>query len=320
MQMRCRIVFLFISAIFFTQTLAAKVNFTGLAGADLDEANALDAKYTNLAAAISKYYGEGMAFASHLSAPNARDNLGAFPSFYVGVGMGTTFSRVYAVKDSVDSTVKDTVPGVLPAPNISINFGFGITRSWDIRFSFFPNVPISFNDADLPVIKFGTYRARVGYHVWEGGFLKPGFTIAGFVSYTTGSVSFKQDGQSVSGNASLANMSSTLSSNWQYLGVGPEARFWYDLKFFNPFIGYSLGLQIGQMTTGLDVKGDLTVGATPYGTGTIEISERKAARIVTHRILFGFEVSLFVFDIGVEAQVDLTSGLMGFAAGTAFRF
>ncbi|HRP68554.1 MAG TPA: hypothetical protein PLY93_03400 [Turneriella sp.] len=299
----------------------AKINFAGLSGADLADANELDAKYTTLARAISTYYGEGMAFASHLSAPNARDNLGAFPSIYFGIGFGSTFAKTNAIKDSVDSSIKDIVPGILPAPNISINFGFGINRSWDVRFSFFPNVPVSLGSSDFPVIKFGTYRARVGYHVKEGGFLKPGLTIAGFVSYTTGSISYVENGQSVtSGPTSLANMSSTLSSSWQYLGVGPEARFWYDLKFFNPFVGYSLGLQIGQMTTGLDINGDLTVSGTPYGTGSINISERKAARIITHRILFGFEISLFVIDIGVEGQVDLTSGLVGIAAGTAFRF
>jgi hypothetical protein len=41
---------------------------------------------------------------------------------------------------------------------------------------------------------------------------------------------------------------------------------------------------------------------------------------MSHRLMFGFEISLLVLEVGVEAQVDLTSGLVGVAAGTAFRF
>ena len=62
-----------------------------------------------------------------------------------------------------------------------------------------------------------------------------------------------------------------------------------------------------------------SLGAQAY-SGSIDISERYAARIVTHRLMFGFEINLFVLDIGVEAQVDLVNGLVGGAFGTALRF
>jgi hypothetical protein len=118
----------------------------------------------------------------------------------------------------------------------------------------------------------------------------------------------------------MTNVTSSVSTNWQYLGLGPELRVWYNLMFFHPFVGYSLGMQIGQFTTALDVGGTLTVSGTGYGTGSILISERRAAQLVTHRLMLGFEIALLVLDIGVEAQVDLINGLVGGAFATAFRF
>ncbi len=309
-----------------TSNLQATLNFSGLSGVDLTEAQALDAKYTQLANSFSKYYGDAMAFSSHLSAPIARDDLGKFPSLYVGVGAGMSFGKVDALKSEVDSSIRSNVPSYLAAPNISFNFGMGFTRKWDVRFSFFPNVPIALTSGSLgsnttAQIKFGTYRARVGYHLLEGGFLKPGLTLAGFASYTTGSMTITRTGQSVSsGQVALSNVTSAFSTNWQYLGVGPELRFWYDLKFFHPFAGYSLGMQVGQFTTGLDISGAMTVNGTPYGNGSLVISERQAARLITHRLMFGFEINLFILDIGVEAQVDMVNGLVGGAFGTALRF
>jgi hypothetical protein len=303
----------------------ATVNFSGLTGVELEQAQALDAKYSQFAQSFSRYYGDAMAFSSHLSAPIARDNLGKFPSLYVGIGMGASFGKVNAMKSEVDSSIQSSVPSYLAAPNISFNFGMGITRKWDLRFSFFPNVPIAlssgaFGSNTSAEIKFGTYRARMGYHLVEGGFLKPGVTIAGFASYTTGALSVTQTGQSVtSGSVSLTNVSSSIATNWQYLGVGPEARVWYDLMFFHPFIGYSLGLQVGQYTTGLNITGDMVVGGYS-GNGSIVISERQAARLLSHRLMLGFEISLFLVEIGVEAQVDMVNGLVGAALGTAFRF
>ncbi|GAB4438956.1 MAG: hypothetical protein OHK0011_21630 [Turneriella sp.] len=315
-----------VAALFSVTPLGATLNFNIPLPVDLAEAQEFDGKYTQLARAFSKYYGEAMAFSSHLSAPIARDNLGRFPSLYVGLGVGVSFGNVNGVKSEVDSSISGNVPSYLAAPNISFNFGMGITRKWDIRFSFFPNVPIAFDASSLgsdtsAEIKFGTYRARAGYHILEGDFMKPGLTLAGFVSYTTGGLNLTQRSQNIeSGDVKLSNATSTFSTNWQYLGVGPEVRVWYDLMFFHPFIGYSLGLQLGQYTTGLNVEGTIEVNSTNYGTGSLVISERQAARLISHRLMFGFEIALFVLDIGVEAQVDLTSGLVGVAAGTAFRF
>lgn len=313
-------------AFFAIAPLHATVSFSGLSGTDLAQAQALDAKYSQYAQSFSRYYGDAMAFSSHLSAPIARDNLGKFPSLYFGLGLGASFGKVDAMKSEVDSSISSNVPTYLAAPNISFNFGMGITRKWDLRFSFFPNVPIAlssgaFGSGSSGEIKFGTYRARMGYHLVEGGFMKPGVTIAGFASYTTGALALTQTGQSItSGSVALSNATTSIGTNWQYLGVGPEARVWYDMMFFHPFIGYSLGLQVGQYTTGLDVAGTLTVSGTPYGTGSINISERQAARLWSHRLMFGFEISLFVIEIGVEAQVDMVNGLVGAAFGTAFRF
>lgn len=306
--------------------LRAAINFTIPLAADLTQAQEFDAKFSRLAQGFSKYYGEAMAFSSHLSAPIARDNLGKFPSLYVGLGMGASFGSINSLKAEVDSSISGNVPAYLTAPNISFNFGMGISHKWDIRFSFFPNVPIALDPAILggntsAEIQFGTYRARAGYHVLEGGFLRPGLTIAGFASYTTGSLKLSRGSQNFSsGVVQLANATSTFATNWQYLGVGPEVRAWYDLKFFHPFVGYSLGLQLGQYTTGLDVTGTLTVNSNNYGSGSLVVSERQAARLISHRLMLGFEIALFVIDIGVEAQVDITSGLVGIAAATAFRF
>lgn len=314
----------------------ATLNFPNLAsyGASyVSTAQQFDNNYTQFARSFSHYYGDTMAVASYLGAPNARDNLGTFPSLYVGIGVGAAFGKVNAMKSEVDSSIQGTVPSYLPAPSISFNFGIGFSRKWDVRFSFFPNVPIAmssgtFGGGTSAQMAFGTYRARVGYHILEGGFLKPGLTLAGFASYTTGSLSLTQNNLSQSTSDSTGtvamNANATISTNWQYVGLGPELRLWYDLMFFHPFIGYSLGTQIGQYTTGLNVAGTITVTPTSMSaqtdTGSLNISERYAAKLITHRIMFGFEISLFVIDIGVEAQVDLVNGLVGASFGTALRF
>ncbi|MBN8219523.1 MAG: hypothetical protein J0L53_01290 [Spirochaetes bacterium] len=317
-----------------TASLSATVNFPALAGTYLTQAQTFDTKYTQFANSFSHYYGDAAAFASYLSAPNARDNLGKFPSLYVGFGVGVTFGKVNSMKGEVDSSIQSNVPSYLIAENMSFNFGVGINRSWDLRFSFFPNAAIAIPSSSLgsnrtAELKSGVYRARLGYHVLEGGFLKPGFTIAGFVSYTTGGLTLSETGFSTSSTDSsgntvaLSNVTTKLSTSWQYFGIGPEARFWYDLKFFHPFVGYSLGLQLGQYTTGLDVNGNIAVtvsSVTQNDTGSITISERRAAQLISHRLMFGFEISLLVLDIGVEAQVDLVNGLVGAAVGTALRF
>lgn len=324
--MRSLLVTLTLAALLSSAPIYAKINFGSISGVDLTEAEAFDTKYTNMANSLSKYYGETMAFASHLGAPNARDNLGRFPSLYIGFGLGGAFGKADAFKNETDSSVNDIVPGILLAPNMSFNFGMGINRQWDVRFSFFPGVPISMDPALMgsgttTEVRLGTYRARVGYHLLEGGFMKPGVTLAGFVSYTSGGMSLEQTGQNISsGNVAIANATSKFSTNWQYIGVGPEIRAWFDMMFFHPFIGYSLGLQVGQFTTGFDINGTVTVNGTPYGAGSLTISEREAAKLYSHRILLGFEISLFFFELGSEVQVDLTTGLVGMSLGTAFRF
>lgn len=317
--------------------ISATVNFSSLPAAYLRQAQTYDAQYTQFAQSFSHYYGDAAAFASYLGAPNARDNLGKFPSIYFGFGAGVTFGKVNSLKSEIDSSIQSKVPSYLIADSICLNFGVGINRSWDVRFSFFPNAPIALPSSLLgsnrsAELKSGTYRARLGYHVLEGGFLKPGLTLAGFASYSTGSLSLTETGYATSstdasGNTvALSNATNKVSTSWQYFGLGPEARVWYDLKFFHPFIGYSLGFQLGQYTTGIDVTGDVAVtipslSATPQNsTGSINISERRAANLISHRIMFGFEISLLVLDIGVEAQVDLVNGLVGASAGTALRF
>ena len=326
-----------ISVMFLTLALVAPVsatlNFSALTGSYLTQAQKYDANYTQYAQSLSHYYGDAMAFASNLSAPIARDNLGKFPSLYVGVGMGVSFGKVNSMKSEVDSSIQSSVPSYLAAPAIGFNFGMGFTRQWDLRFSFFPNVPIALSSGALgsntsAEIKFGTYRARLGYHILEGGFLKPGLTLAGFASYSTGALSLTQTGLNSSTSDSTGTVAFTgtskIGTSWQYLGIGPELRAWYDLKFFHPFIGYSLGLQVGQYTTGINVTGTMTVTPTSLApvvdTGSLDISERYAARIITHRLMLGFEINLFILDIGVEAQVDLVNGLVGGAFGTALRF
>jgi len=333
--MRPRLPLLLFAAAFAGVPLSATVNFPALAGQYLTQAQTYDTYYTQYAKSLSRHYGDAMAFASHLSAPIARDNLGKFPSLYVGVGAGVSFGKVDTMKSEVDSSIRGSVPSYLAAPAIGFNFGMGFTRQWDLRFSFFPNVPIALDSSSLgsnmsAEIKFGTYRARLGYHILEGGFLKPGLTLAGFASYSTGGLSLTQTGYSSSttdssgATVALSNVTSKISTEWQYLGVGPELRAWYDLKFFHPFIGYSLGMQIGQYTTGINLAGDVSVTIPMVGTsndtGSIVISERQAARLITHRLMLGFEINLFVLDIGVEAQVDLVNGLVGAAVGTALRF
>lgn len=339
LRMRTRLKYVLVAGLtlFLVSPAFATLNFPNLYGYGTSyytQAQTFDTNYTQFAKAFSNYYGEAAAFASYLSAPVGRDNLGKFPGLYVGIGIGATAGRSTQFKNEMPSSIQSSAPGYLIADTISFNFGIGFTKQWDVRFSFFPNasfnLPSSLTGSNYSVqTSAGVYRARVGYHILEGGSFKPGLTLAGFASYTTSTTSLSYTGLDQTSTDStgttrvVANANAKFSG--QYLGIGPEIKLWYEVwRVFHPFVGYSLGLQFGQFTTSLDVAGTITVTPTGFSsqsdTGNITISERVATKLYTHRLMFGFEISLFVLDIGVEAQVDLVSGLVGAAVGTGLRF
>lgn len=317
----------------------ATLNFPSIASYGstyLSQAQTYDTNFTQYAKSFSTYFGQTASFAAYLSAPVGKDNLGKFPSLYVGIGVGATTGKINQLKGELDSSLQSNAPPYLGDAALSFNFGIGFSKQWDLRFSFFPAASISLPTSLLGSgrsgsISLGVYRAKVGYNLVESSLFKPGVTLSGFLSYSSTNVSLTQTNLSYSRTDSDAtttfnSTSLTASLSGQYVGMGPEIRVWYDMKFFHPFIGYSLGLQLGQFTTALNLEGTITVTPSIAGlgavsdTGSIVISERVASKIYTHRLMFGFEIALFVLDIGVEAQIDMVNGLVGAAVGTGFRF
>jgi len=319
--------------------LGAAINFptlTANGGSYLSGVESLSTDYQSLANVFSKYAGEPASFVNHLYAPIGRDNLGKFPAFYFGVGTGVAIGRGTNFKDEAGTKVSSSIPStaIADAALLVFNFGVGISRQWDLRFSFFPNAPINLPSIGGGIgnlqIKEGRYKARLGYHIWEGGTWKPGLTLAGFLVYSDSTISASIDGLSYSDSnssrtISTSNTSLTMNLTSQSIGMGPEIKLWYEVwHVFHPFLGYSLGLQAGHYTTGLTLAS--TVSITPTGllaiseTGTVTISERVATKVISHRLMFGFEIALLVLNIGIEGQVDLVNGLIGAGVGVGFRF
>lgn len=321
------------------ETAHATINFSNLTangGSYLAGIQTLDSDYTNFANAFSKYAREPASFTNHLYSPIGRDNLGKFPAFYFGIGTGAAIGRGAAFKSEAGTKVSSNIPeyAIANAALLVFNFGVGISRLWDLRFSFFPNAPVSLPSIGGGIsnltIKEGRYKVRLGYHILEGGAWKPGLTLAGYLLYSDSSISASIDNLSYSDTnssrtISTSNTSLSLNLTSQSIGMGPELKLWYEVwHVFHPFVGYSLGLQAGHYTTGLSLASTVTI--TPTGlpgiseTGSITISERVATKVVSHRLMVGFELALLILNIGVEGQVDLVNGLVGAAVGVGVRF
>lgn len=312
-------------------TAYATVNFPGLSGAHLEGANDFDRLYTQYAKSFSKYYGQAILFSSHLTYPIAKDNLGKFPSFYAGVGLGTAFSNTQAMKSETDPSISSkVVPTILPSAGLSLNLGIGLTSKWDLRISFFPNVPFS-----LPAttggygVSFssGNGRVRLAYHLLEGGLLQPGVTLAGYAFHNQGGISVSSE--NISSSYSESGVDTTLtynvstSASWKYTGVGGEVRVWYDLLLFHPFVGYSVGMQTGLFNTSIKADGNMAVTITPTtqnSAGNITIDENAIPSFFSHRVMLGAEFELFLVKVGVETQIDIANRLLGLSLGAAFSF
>lgn len=316
-----------------------------------DLGNQLDSNFGDYAKTFGKHYGRAALLASHSMYPIGKDNMGPFPSFYGGLGVGTAFGNANAVK----ANAPDELDGVsmLPAFGLSFNTGFGLTKKWDLRLGFFPVVdfamPTDLKSGMRVSFKYGSAKAKLGYHLLEGGTFKPGFTTSGYVSYTSGTLGIIADSTAASSiNISQAGppqYDATVKptyqwggeAKWRYYGIGAEARLWFDMLFLVPYIGYGVGFNAGKFTTEFNVNSDvLLTGATvdfdgPGGVAATNVdditssaatkfSKSSSADFMTHRIFLGLEMHIVLVTIGAEVQFDIGNRLAGASVGAALQF
>lgn len=247
------------------------------------------ANFETFVEAFSSYYGQAALFTPHLSYPIGYDNMGGFPSLYLGFGAGMGFSNVNQVKNASSPEAKTVFDGLdsIPAVGMGINAGFGVSDKWDLRFSIFPKRTIVLPSSEDQLADFDTFftynsaKVKGVYNVWEGRPGMPGLSISGFLAYTKGNINVKT-GETYTDTMSGSKYSTDgltaidyqlsaqtsyhieLDTSWEYYSMGPEVRIWYNLLFIAPYAGYALGFQYGKMTTALNFNGAFNTSETVY--------------------------------------------------------
>lgn len=346
--------FRLIILLFITGTLSAGTvsfpTFEGSANADefLSSAREFERIYSSYAAAFSKYYGDATAMTSHLTYPYGEADMGGFPSMYAGLGLGTAFANTEKIKAESDPDVTSSaIPEILPTVGTSINVAAGITDKLDARLAFFPKVGISIPE-DLSSdysgdFKYANVKGELTYHVIKSGFLMPGVSLSGYFNYTEGNVTITANNLSANSytytydyGAGTADATAdytydlVTTASWRYYGLGAEAKIWYDLMFFYPYLGYGVGLQGGRFDTDINIEGTIqsTVNlpasqggpVSETSNGFIRISERAYPSVMLHRFMLGFEMKLVFVTLGAETQFNITSKMAGLSIGAAMQF
>ena len=305
---------------------------TALAGAD-EFVNI----YGSYAQALSNHYGKAVIFSNHLSYPVGEDHLGAFPRTYIGIGMGAAFANTNAIKsDSSSEVTGDALPAVLPAAGLSLNLGIGLSNNWDFRLTALPPISFSLPQGDLTTtIKLMNFKGKLTYNLKESKSFDTGFSIAGYVAYSKGSVgisaenlkSENRDFSSNSGSGTVQDFSYNVNTTaaWNYFSMGTEVRGWVDLYIIVPYIGYGLGFQGGLFSTDVGLDGTIQVNVnvvTETSPADVNVGRTAKPSILSHRFFLGFEIKIKPTPVrlGVEAQFELENKLAGISLGAAMQF
>ncbi|RME92275.1 MAG: hypothetical protein D6767_03580 [Candidatus Hydrogenedentota bacterium] len=333
MKQTCRKLFgLFL---FFPYFLQAQINMPGLTDAStIAGAQEFQRIYSSYAKALSKYYGQASVLTSHLTFPFGQDNMGSFPGFYVGLGVGTAFSNTKAMKADSDPAVSpDVLPSKLPTLGITFNVGVALTPRWDLRVTFFPPVSLSIPSTSATrnlsgSVSLGNVRTRASYLLKKDKPFGLGVSLAGFIFYNYGKINIKSPTITTTSYAYNGGVVNTFSydvsttAKWKYVGGGGEVRLWWNLVVVHPYVGMSLDMQSGSFTSAVDLTGtiDVTGVVNESSTGSIGINEDVKIPFFGSRLILGMEFNLIFMRLGVEAQVEINTRLMGIGAAAGFQF
>ncbi|MDH5721627.1 MAG: hypothetical protein OEZ13_13555 [Spirochaetia bacterium] len=298
--------------------------------------------YDKYSGIFIKYYSPAVLLTTHLTSPVGKDNIGSFPGFYLGFATGVSFANSQAIRSQAAEKISDAgTPEILPALALSINMGLGITPKWDVRASFFPTVSMDLgrtNGSDLS-LRYGHFKIRSMYNVYPSSFLKPGLSIGGFFIYNRGRVTVKSDLLEETPGFSLGDIgghSYTMtdfhytidtSAGWQYFGLGPEIKAWFDLEFVMAYVGYGISFQFGRL--GIDLTGNIekmTIGSTAgslngdYTGGSFRVYNTKVPAIAQQRLIAGGEIRFLFVSLVAEIQFDISNRLTGLTLGAASYF
>ncbi len=313
----------------------------------------LNANFGDYASSLGQHYGNVALLTGHSLYPIGKDNMGIFPSFYGGLGVGLAFADVGALNQDAPDGMSDL--SMLPAFGLSFNTGFGLSRKWDLRLGFFPLVdfamPPDLSSEYTATLNYGAMKAKLGYHVLEGGLFQPGLTLSGYASFSGGTLGITaaeeayNDITIAQGTGTDPTFTGTVkptyqwsaNAKWRYYGLGAEARIWYDLLFVVPYFGVGTGLNMGSFTTSFNLDADvLMTGATVDADGTnpgaaeavadmtstaaVKFAKKVRPDILLHRVFLGLEMHIVLVTIGTELQFDISNHLMGASFGAALQF
>jgi len=291
--------------------------------------------------ALGYYYQKAILLTQHLTYPVGVDNMGTYPSFYIGAGAGSTFANVDAVKRVAgpQGQALYTDLKALPSLGISLNGGFGITDRIDVRFSLFPpsyiNLPSSrkeLQNYDI-AFKYSAYKLKANYCVWPGKPFSGGFSIGTFIGYTEGSLSVNTKEESMapiqattitSGADTPFSFLTTYDMNvtgvhnigaqsqWKSYTIGPELKVWFNLFFIFPYFGYGVGYQSGSIDTTMTFNATARVTenvTASTGNGTSTFSSTNTHDAVYQSILKSKHKAgkiLNRFILGTEIELSLS--------------
>ncbi len=311
----------------------------------------LNANFGDYASSLGQHYGNAAVLTGQSLYPIGKDNMGIFPSFYGGLGTGMAFADVGSLNQDAPDGMNNL--SMLPAFGLSFNTGFGLSRKWDLRLGFFPLVdfamPPDLSKEFTATLNYGAMKAKLGYHVLEGGLFQPGLTLSGYTSFSGGTlgitatekayndITIAQAGAPAFAGTVKPTYQWSANAKWRYYGIGAEARIWYDLLFIVPYFGVGTGLNMGSFTTSFNLDADvLMTGATVdidgggagapeavddmTSTAAVKFAKKVRPDTLLHRVFFGLEMHIVLLTIGTELQVDISNRLVGASFGAALQF
>lgn len=313
---------------------------SGAYSSSLDINQKLEKRFGDFLQTFATHYGRAILLSLHAMNPVGQDNLGQYPGFVVGFNVVAAFSNTNPILDSAKISNIGISSAILPYPVFAFNLGLGITKKFDIRLTFWPPVTFEKKLSNFNTkFTMGSIQLKFGYHVLEGGRLKPGITISGTLGYSHTKLTFNSSAVQTQfngvnnqnnlvvtggGTADITYTTKALLENQvNYFTGSAEIKFWYDLVFVAPYVGYSLDFNSGKFAAlaAIDAHTTISYSGTNYESNTRFKTEKVVhPQAVGHRFTVGLQIKIYVFHLTTEMQIDLGNRILSGGVSTSFKF
>jgi len=316
--------------------------------------------FSDFGLAFGQNYGNAVLNVANLTNPIGLDNLGTFPNFNTGLGLGASFANKNSITNSLAGNTDLPIGQlpILPALGIGVNAGIGLSEDWDLHLSVLPPFEMAIPNSLLGdggfSMSLSIYSAklRAVQQIKKANPLSFGISMAYFGSIVGGNmkmstgetvqspISINENNSNGLGTNITATMTPTFTSqvhaNWFYYSIGAELKIWFDTcisKFciLVPYVGWGISSQGGLFSTTFqaDVT-NVTAGTITVGGNNSAINQNDALSVsqefkvspywFLNRFIIGLEIKVVLISIATEVQFDTINKLAGISLGISFHF